>query len=471
MISFYAETPSGPLVENASPKTVFDPVVRFIQSCSWIFLRVLTRPWSFGSDDSPGPDEAALFVTTAAFAVATLLRITQSLVPPIIAWNEGNSTVLIATLRQWSELQAGDKAYATLALWATFTSMLVLLGALAMTISLMVFQLRWFGRTEFGETFRRSCILVSTALIVIVGSEALFPLAAQSAMPGWIVAVLFVICVPFIPLYAFWVVPYIVWRAAFRRGRAVTLAAVLLSWPLALLLASPLQFGYFAPEDRIDSVLSAQLQNVIRLSKEKKYKEAVEETKRSSSLYEDSIQLDSLMLSTRLRAFNRAVSWSSTFGPLPAEDDRDWALDVKARYNDLSHATEQFQHKYSDVPGMLLKVARAQRESGQCDRAQVLFEAVYQHRHAMLVERIFAGLYLRAMDRPPDDFVQLLARFGPTDDWKFMRAELASPGIGLGMFQEDFKELSDRLTDLHAYADDLLDNPPKQRCYFVSENR
>ena len=180
-------------------------------------------------------------------------------------------------------------------------------------------------------------------------------------------------------------------------------------------------------------------------------------------MYGDSIRLDSLTLSVSLRAFNRAVARPNKLDGVEKED-QEWSSDIKGRYQDLTRLTNQFERKYSDVPGMLLKVARAQLESGQCDEAQVIFEAVYHHRHAVFIERLFAGLYLRAINHQPDDFSGLLARFDPSDDLRFLRALIASPGVAIGIFQVDLATISNNLLTLQKYAEQLLLKPPGWHC-------
>jgi hypothetical protein len=148
--------------------------------------------------------------------------------------------------------------------------------------------------------------------------------------------------------------------------------------------------------------------------------------------------------------------------------ENNWATDVSRRYRDLVDVTDKLQIKYSDVPGMLLRIARAQLESGQCDKSEVIFEAVYHHRHAIIMERLLAGLYLRALKHEPDDFARFLTLFSPADDGTFLRAFLASPGIGIGVFYSDLTTNGNRMVQLQKYAQELLDKPPKWRCNFVT---
>jgi len=452
---------------ETSPQSIADLVWEFFVNCVSLLQKVLLHPPRFAIEDAPSSKQTGLFVTAAAFIVAVFLRVLQSSTPAIISWNDGNSTVLVNTLREWSDLQAGDQALTIIGVWAAWTAILLMFTALAMTISLSLMTWRVFGSVESGTTLKQSCIVVSSAVTVMVLSEAFVPVAARASVPGWVVAIVYCIFVWGIPAYVVLVVPYRVWRPAFNLSRWRAALVVLLSWIMALVLAELIPFDYFVKENRIDSVLSAELQSVIRLSQQGKYRQAIDQASRSASSNSDSVQLDSLTLSVLSRAFDRAVLRSTTFGPLPADDDKDWSLDIKGRYSDLEEVTDRLQRKYSDVPGMLLKVARAQLGSGQCDRAELVFEAVYRHRHAILMERLFAGSYLRAMGQIPDDFGPLLARFGPSDDLTFMRALIASPGIALGMFPNDLTTTGRLFQDLQKYAEELLRRSSPPRCNFV----
>ena len=304
--------------------------------------------------------------------------------------------------------------------------------------------------------------MVSAATLVMGVPEALFPRLAESSAPGWVVALLGSILLLVVRIYVFLVMPILVWKGAFRLTYLSTSAAVVLSWILALLAAGLLQSGYFGKETRIDSLLSAQLRHMIELDKEDKYREASELVQSLASINDDSVQLDSLTLSTLLRAYSRARknNESTSFGG----DDKTWAMNTRHRYSDLVSASDRFQRNYSDAPGMLLKVARAQLESGQCDKARVTFEAVYSHRHSVLLERLFAGLYLRTMNRAPNNLGALLARFGPANDWTFMRGLFSSEGIGLAMYSEVLKDTGNRLVELDDYANKLLDRPTLWYC-------
>ena len=453
-------------VEAQSPQSTLDLFRSFLEDCFWLLLNTVRRPSSLGSDAAPSSQVTGLFVTAAASLVATALQIFKASTPAVVSWSSGNSTVFIATLREWSNLQSGDHSFASIASMAAWTAIFVVVAALSMTLVLSVVQFRWFQRIEFGEVLKRSAILVSIAIMLMVLSEAVFPSIAESRASGWIVAVVAGIVVFVVPLYVLLCVPYFVWKSAFRLSRLLVAAAVVLSWPLALLVVDRIPTDYFFPETRIDSVLSAQLQNMIRLAGLGQTRNALEIAHQAASSYDDSIQLDSLTLSLLLKAFNHAVTPRSALDTA-AENDKEWAGDIKSRYLELAQATDLFQRKYSDVPGMLLKVARAQLESGQCEKAEVLFEAVYHHRHAVLIERLFAGMYLRGMDREPDDMKSLLARFGPSDDWTFFRSLLASPGVGLGIFQSDRNTNASRLTDLHKSANEVFLRTSKWRCNFA----
>jgi hypothetical protein len=72
-------------------------------------------------------------------------------------------------------------------------------------------------------------------------------------------------------------------------------------------LAEPVHFDYFAPETRIDSVLSAQLQSIIHLIAQEDYRQAAEQATQAAATYDDSIQLDFLTLAIRRRALARAL--------------------------------------------------------------------------------------------------------------------------------------------------------------------
>ena len=271
-------------------------------------------------------------------------------------------------------------------------------------------------------------------------------------------------------MYLVFCIPYLVWKHALNLGRVRTAAAVLASWILIFLVVNALPTEFFLPETTIDPVLGARLdKEVIDLARKGKYREAIEVTKELASSYKDSIQLDSLTMSLSLRAYEHAMALTKSPSTATGKD-LGWSRDIQRRSADLVLITDQFEVKYSDVPGMLLKVARAQLESGQCERAQTVFEAVYHHRHAILIERVFAGLYLRTMRQEPDDFALILARFGPSDDATFIRSIFASPGITVGMFPHGYGTFADGIAKLQRYGAQLLQQASPPQCEVVASN-
>lgn len=448
--------------------SILGTIPNALQDCSFFFFKVLFRPRSFGRETAPSAQESSVFIILSSAIIAVIVRFFEAATPAIVAWNNENSSVMVATIREWSDLQNHSNAAASVAAMAAWLAIFISTATLSMTAALFLLQWRWGTRKEFGDTFARSSIVVSTAILTVIFSEFLFPHVAESGASGWIVALLFLLCVLLVPLYVAFCMPFFVWRGALYLSRLRVVIAVLLSWPLAIQLVNLIPSDIFFPETRIDSLLSAELKRLALLGQKEQYEEADKIARQASSSYEDSIQLDSLTISLRSKAFAHAIQQPKISAQTMQENN--WSTDVTSRYRDLVDTTDRLQIKYSDVPGMLLRIARAQLESGQCDKSEVIFEAVYHHRHAIIMERLLAGLYLRALKHEPDDFGRLLTLFSPADDGKFLRAFLASPGIGIGVFYSDINANGNRMVQLQKYAQDLLDKPPQWRCNFVGNS-
>jgi hypothetical protein len=453
---------------NASPQSFVGQVLEFVQECFFLFLQVLTRPVHFGRDGTPSTKVAGLFVLGIAWVAAVAIRIVMSSVPAIVSWNRDNSNVIIWSRQEWSDLQAGDKAMASIAWMTASMAVMIIISALVMTLVLLFVRFRWFGNIEFGAVFRQSSVLISTAVVVVLISEAIVFGVAQSRAPIWFVGLLYVIVVLALPAYLVLCIPYLVWKTALNLNRLRTASAVVVSCILIFKVVDVIPTDFFVPDTRQDSLLSAQLDTLIGLAKKERYREAIELAQRAAPSYKDSIQLDSLTLSFTLRAFEHATAAPNKL-PSASQQDSEWSSNTQARYKDLVETTDQLQDRYSDIPGMLLKVARAQLESGQCEKAHTVFEAVYEHRHAILMERLFAGLYLRTMRQEPNDFEPILARFSPLDDATFVRSLLASPGITIGMFRkkDGFATFAKGVEQLQKYGEELYQQSSPPRCDFV----
>jgi hypothetical protein len=480
-------------MHDESPQPFILELFKFAQECFWLLPDTLLHPVISGLDAAPSSGVAGCFVIVTASFIAGAVRILMSSIPVIVTWNSGNSNVFIDSLREWSDLQAGDKAFASIRRMAAAMSIATIIAALAMTLALLFVRFRWsqcwrkiislgrkktgsqevpeqldrrwFRRIQFGAIFRRSAVLISTAVTMMVLSEWIFVGVAQSRMPDWVLVILYLIVALVLPVYVVLCVPYFVLKNALDLTRLRAVIAVVFSCIVVSQVVNSLPTEFFIPETRTDPVLSAQLQALIRLSTKGQYRDAIELAHQAATSQHDSIQLDSLTLGVYLRAFEYAVRPKTSTAIV--QNDAEWSSDIRSRYSDLVEVTDRFELKYSDVPGMLLKVAIAQLESGQCEKAQTVFEAVYNHRHAILMERIFAGLYLRIMHHEPNDLESILARFGPSDDATFVRSILASPGVGLGMFQYGYIELRNGIVALRKYEEELFQQSSQPRCAFV----
>jgi hypothetical protein len=437
---------------SEEPLDLIGSITKAIQNCSWFFFTALVSPSSFGAAEAPSPDEAGLFIAGVAAVIAVFIRVMESASPIFVQWNTNDGAVSISTLKEWADLQNGYGALPRIAPWAAWFALWLVLSALGMTLLLLLIRWRRPARVEFTDTTKRACVVVGTSIMLLLLSEGALTKVASTSLPGWVIVASMLLMFAF-QGYLLLILPWRVWRSNLRMGRLRTGSAVLLSWVVAMMATGLVEANFFAPETSIDSLLAAQLRKMASVGSEGKYREASDLAMELQKTHADSVQLDAMTISLLSRAFIRSRDRNQDLSRIP--DDLQWATDAAARYRDLSDTTDRLQRKYSDDPGMLLRIARAQLESGQCAKAQLVFDAVYHHRHATISEQVFAGLYLRSMDREPDDFEPLLARFDPSGGWSFLRMLMASPGLGIEMFYYDFDVASKRFDEMHNYAEQL----------------
>jgi len=454
-------------MHGESSLSIIEKLWRFAQEC-FGHLKMLVKPPPFGSEP-PSSEAALLFVTVTATVTAVAAQIMASSIPAVISWNSGDSFVPINSLRAWSELQAGDRSLPSITRWGTVLAITIIIAAIVMTLTVLFVRYQRFSPDEFGVVMRRSSVLICTMITAIILLEWILFLVAQSRAPSWLYAVFYLLD-GLLQVYVVLGVPYRVWRSAlnlprWRAALGVVLSSIAVSMVFILLIFPTTQF--LMPDKRIDDVLASKLLASVRMFRNGQYREALVLTRQAETSHHDSMWLDSLILSLSHKALERATAHSKTPAAV-AQSDAQWSSDIQGRYSDLVQVTDRFEDKYSDVPGVLLNVARAQLESGQCEKAEIVFQAIYYHRHAILIERIFAGLYLRTMRHEPSDLKSILARFGPSSDITFGRSITASPGIILAELVKRGNAFSGNdMEDLRKYEEELSQQSSAPRCAFV----
>ena len=189
--------------------SITEAIPNAIQNCSFFFFHTLFRPRSFGGGIAPSAQEASLFIIVTSAIISVAVRFFASATPALVAWDKDNSSVMVASIREWSELQNHANAAASVISNALWLVLFLSVAALSMTAALLLMRWRWATRKEFGDIFARASIVVSTAILTVVFSEGLVPHVAESAVSGWIVAAVFFLCVPLVPLYVGFCMPFL----------------------------------------------------------------------------------------------------------------------------------------------------------------------------------------------------------------------------------------------------------------------